>query len=334
MSIVRTVQDVIDRYLQHMRVRFDAGDIGSLTYGKAKSYLTEFGRLFGRKKLRDAKPSDLLTFLVDHPAWRSPWTKNDAVGQIVSAFRWAVNEELIDCIVYKRPRTRYATQPRSPMHEAEYVALHRAAMAHGKRSGRRRRVHKNQTGRALRRAICWLRRSGSRTCELRLLQWRHVDWNASVCRLQDHKTAKVTGESRLIGLDPAVMRLLSNLHRQASTFCRGKLQPPPDDAHVFLNARGRPFTRGTFARVFRAFARKAGVREEVSAYSIRHMFVTTAIERGIGHRQIADAVGHRGTRLIEYYGRQTRQNSSYLSNTVAQILRRPRPEPRQREALG
>jgi integrase/recombinase XerD len=151
---------------------------------------------------------------------------------------------------------------------------------------------------------------------MRSLQWRHVDWNASCCRLVVHKTAKITGESRLIGLDPAVLRFLRNLHRQAS---------PPDDAHIFTNARGRPWTRGSFARVFRAYARRAGVREEISGYSIRHMFVTTAIERGIGHRQIADAVGHRGTRLIEWYGRQTRQNGSYLSNTVAQILRRHRP---------
>ena len=45
MAIVRTVQHVLDKYLQHMRVRFDAGDIGSLTLGKAVGYLTEFGRL-------------------------------------------------------------------------------------------------------------------------------------------------------------------------------------------------------------------------------------------------------------------------------------------------
>jgi integrase len=319
-----SVQGVIDAYLQHMRVRFDAGDIGSLTFNKAVAYLTEFGRMFGKKKLTAAQRNDLTEFVAAHPNWKSGWTKNDAIGQVVSCFKWANEEELIDRLPYRRPRTKYICRPRLPMSEQEYVNLHLAAMAHGKRSGR--------TGRALRRAIYWLRRCGARTCEMRSLQWRHVDWSAGVCRFADHKTAKVTGEDRIVAMDPATVRLLRNLHRQASTLSRGKLQPPPDDAHVFLNARGKPFTRGSFGRLFRGFARKAGVREQVSAYSIRHMFVTLAIEAGTGHKQVADVVGHKGTKMIDHYARQSRQNSSYLSNTVAQILRRPRPEPRQGDA--
>src|SRR5262249_27384650 len=124
---------------------------------------------------------------------------------------------------------------------------------------------------------------------------------------------------RIIGMDAATVRFLRNLHRQAS---------PPDDAHVFLNARGKPLTRGSFARVLRAFARKAGVREEVSAYSIRHLFTVTAIENGIGERQGAGQLGHTSTRFVAWYGRQTRQNGNYLSGVVEQVLRRPRPEPR------
>jgi integrase len=323
MAIVRTVQDVIDKYLQHMQTRFSAGDIGSLTMGKATGYLTEFGRMFGKQKLATAKRNDLTEFVAAHPKWESGWTKNDAIGQVVSCFKWAADEELIDRLVYRRPRTKYITRPRLPMSETEYTNLHVAAMAHGKRSGRRRRVHKNPSGRSLRRCLYFLRRTGCRTCELREMRWRDVDWEAGVVRLSQHKTAR-TGFDRIIGMDPATIRFLRNIYRQRSS--------PPDDQHVFLNARGKPLTRGSFARVLRAFARKAGVREEVSAYSIRHLFTVTAIENGIGERQVADQLGHTSTRFVAWYGRQTRANGNYLSNVVGQILRRPRPERRQGDA--
>jgi integrase/recombinase XerD len=160
------------------------------------------------------------------------------------------------------------------------------------------------------------------------MRWRDVDWDAGVVRLSQHKTAR-TGFDRIIGMDAATVRFLRNIYRQRST-----PKPPPDDQHVFLNGRDTPLTRGSFARVLRAFARKAGVREEVSAYSIRHLFTVTAIENGIGERQVADQLGHTSTRFVAWYGRQTRANGSYLSKTVAQILRRPRPEPRQGNARG
>ena len=41
------------------------------------------------------------------------------------------------------------------------------------------------------------------------------------------------------------------------------------DAYVFLNSRGRPWTKDTFAKIYRRFANMAGVRQEVTAYSTR-----------------------------------------------------------------
>jgi hypothetical protein len=62
------------------------------------------------------------------------------------------------------------------------------------------------SARPLRRALFFLRRSGCRTCELRAMRWRHVDWEAGVVRLAEHKTARTTSEVRLIGMDRATLR--------------------------------------------------------------------------------------------------------------------------------
>ena len=77
MAIVRTVQHVIDAYLRHMRVRFD---VAVPTFNKSVAYLTEFGRMFGPKKLATAQRNDLMEFVAAHPNWKSGWTKNDAIG--------------------------------------------------------------------------------------------------------------------------------------------------------------------------------------------------------------------------------------------------------------
>jgi hypothetical protein len=89
-----------------MRVRFDAGDVAVLTLNKSVAYLTEFGRMFGTKKLASAQRNDLSEFVAAHPNWRSGWTKNDAIDQVITCFKWANEEELIVRLPYRRPRMR------------------------------------------------------------------------------------------------------------------------------------------------------------------------------------------------------------------------------------
>ena len=55
--------------------------------------------------------------------------------------------------------------------------------------------------------------TGARPCELRLVRWGDLDWHRRVLRLQDHKTATLTGEDREIHLSTAAFELVTALPR-------------------------------------------------------------------------------------------------------------------------
>ncbi len=172
--------------------------------------------------------------------------------------------------------------------------------------------HRRPSGRVVRRMLFFLRRTGARTCEARAVEWEHVDWDAGVIRLTHHKTAAATGQVRVIGLEPCVLRFLKNLHRHRR----------PGQTHIFLNGRGKPWKRDHFTKIFRTFATRAGLPMTVSAYSIRHLFATQAIENGVPERGLADQLGHTTTKLIGWYARQTRQKTEHLRNVAAQAVRK------------
>ena len=84
---------------------------------------------------------------------------------------------------------------------------------------------------------------------MRQVRWADVDWQAGVIRLEHHKTAKATGDVRVIGLDPCTLRFLRNLHRQ----CIRQDAAHPDD-HISLNGCERQWNRTAFGRLFRKYA--------------------------------------------------------------------------------
>jgi len=309
------IGSVIRAYLDFLRVRVETRDLAPASLERSQKYLTAFARQFGHKPLAEARRHDLTA----HPGWRSPWTKGDAIGNIITCFRWAEDEELSERAPYRRSRFfRFAGKPRQPMSLADYVKIMRAAMG---RYGLPRRG----SAQALRRALFFLRRTGCRTCEMRQVRWADVDWQASVIRLEHHKTARATGDVRVIGLDPCALRFLQNLHRQRSR--QGEAYP---DEHIFLNGCERPWKRTAFGRLFRKYAMAAGVARGITPYGLRHLFTVLGIENGVGERQLADQLGHTTTKFVAYYGRTTRFKSAHLCGVVTSVLRRPQAPARPR----
>lgn len=128
--------------------------------------------------------------------------------------------------------------------------------------------------------------------------------------LDKHKTANTTGQRRVIPMTPTLVRLLRWIHRRTG--------PSPKD-RVFLNGRGRPWVCVGFARLFRRYGKLAGIRLNLSPYSCRHGFCVRALDAGAGQRQIADVMGHKTTRYVEWYSRSSRTNADYLVGVLEQI---------------
>jgi integrase len=334
---MNTIAECIDAYLAFMRMRVETGSLVASTIDHALRYLELFKQQFGKLTIAEAKRNNLTEFLIAHPEWKSGWTRQDALRCVCSAFNWCWSEDLISTTPYRKSRfLRFNARPRQPMSVADYVAVMRAAMHRPgpqNRRGQERYDHRcgprRPSARALRRALYFLRRTGARTCELRAVRWRDVDWEAKVIRLQHHKTER-TGEDRIIGLDARLMRFLRNLHRQYLN--RGEQsghrsgRKRSDDDHIFLNGRrgGQPLRCAGFASMFRKFARIAGVPKGISPYGLRHLFCVTGIENDVSTRAIADQLGHSTTRYVDYYGRSTRFKTGHLSRVAESVLQRPR----------
>ena len=79
-----TVASVIEAYQESARRR-----LAKSTQDAALRYLQSFAEAHGWRKVKDASPDHLESWLYAHPEWVSDWTKNFAARQVQAAFNWA-----------------------------------------------------------------------------------------------------------------------------------------------------------------------------------------------------------------------------------------------------
>ena len=74
-----------------------------------------------------------------------------------------------------------------------------------------------------------------------------------------------------------------------------------DEAHVFLNRRGRPLTRQRFWQIIKDYARKCGLIHKVSPHVLRHSFATHLLEHGADLRTVQMMLGHASLATTQIY---------------------------------
>ena len=86
---------------------------------------------------------------------------------------------------------------------------------------------------------------------------------------------------------------------------------------VLLTRNGTRLDRRGAARIVSRVARLAGVTKRITPHSLRHTFVTMALDAGQAERDIAISTGHSDTRMVAYYDRGRDNISRNSTHAVA-----------------
>lgn len=137
----------------------------------------------------------------------------------------------------------------------------------------------HQIARPVADAIRVIALTGARRGEIAGLRWRHVNLSKGVLELQEHKTAKKTGEVRTIGLPAAAQAIVAR-------------QPDGDpDDYVFPPAKGNgPLA---LSKPWRTVREAAGLDPAIGLHGLRHSLATHMAVAGAQAAQIMAVMGHR-----------------------------------------
>jgi len=66
------------------------------------------------------------------------------------------------------------------------------------------------------------------------------------------------------------------------------------DGPIFLAADGRRLDRHGAGRIVRRVAQRAGIIKKISPHTLRHAFITAALDAGVPLRDVQEAASHAG----------------------------------------
>jgi len=142
--------------------------------------------------------------------------------------------------------------------------------------------------------IIGLRLSGLRPDEGCELQWPHILPSLGMIKIEDHKTRYITKSARCVPLNAPMIKLFAWIKRQ-------KLPGKYASKYVFLNTKGKPWTRTHADSSFRRLRKRLGLAEDLKLHGCRHTFGTNAIINGVDVAELMQLLGHLDIRTTQRY---------------------------------
>ena len=89
---------------------------------------------------------------------------------------------------------------------------------------------------------------------------------------------------------------------------------------MFLAADGRRLDRHGAARIVHRVTRRAGIAKNVSPHTLRHAFITAALDAGVPLRDVQEAASHADPRTTMRYDRARGSLDRHATYIVAAYL--------------
>ena len=118
-----------------------------------------------------------------------------------------------------------------------------------------------------------------------------------------HRTLKIVrkgGKRVTIPLAPGTLSAVVRQHTsRALDLYLGERRTGP----IFLGAKGGRMDRHAADRTVKRLARRAGIAKRISPHSLRHSFITAALDAGVALRDVQEAASHADPRTTMRYDR-------------------------------
>jgi integrase/recombinase XerD len=150
---------------------------------------------------------------------------------------------------------------------------------------------KNPKGRRDKAMLEFLYATGMRVTELLTLKLTDVNlsMNYVVCRDNDKERIIPFGDSSrealLIYLDKSREELLNGEETDV----------------LFTNCSGKPMSRQGFWKLVKCYAKKAGIKEEITPHTFRHSFAAHLVENGADLKCVQEMMGHSDVSAMQVY---------------------------------
>jgi site-specific recombinase XerD len=92
------------------------------------------------------------------------------------------------------------------------------------------------------------------------------------------------------------------------------------DGPIFLRADGQRMDRHCASRIVRRVARRAGLAKKISPHTLRHAFITAALDAGVPLRDVQEAASHADPRTTMRYDRARVSLDRHATYIVAAYL--------------
>lgn len=284
-----SVADILDAYARHCAAEGVHGDGAR----DERHYVFRLFRAdYGHLPVNDCRPFHLTDFIESHPEWKSVSTRRQKAGAIKACFRWAADGERIDRHPFRA--VRYGESERRP-EMADDVLSRIQALA-------------NKPGE---RVLRFIRLTGCRASEVCRAIWADVDLERGIWKIPKHKGRRYTGRAKVVALVAEAVELLRSIAAaKASTMAASPrsvghmpaLGMATNEAdRIFLNTRGKPWTRHSIWQTIHHVKRRAGITAPGSTHSIRHRAASAMVVAGAPISLVAAQLGHANPTITSKY---------------------------------
>jgi site-specific recombinase XerD len=262
------------------------------TYWWYRSFLDSF---CGHKKVGVLPAAQLKVFhvtqwLAAHPGWVGG--RRPAVICVKRAFNWATGEGLLKENPLRGLKKPPASRRERILTAEEWEQLFAAVV-----------------DQEFKDFLLALRETGARPGEIRRVTADDVNLELGVWVLEHHKTRKKTGLPRVVYLTPVMLELCKRLCERWPTgpIFRG----PKRKGH-------KPYSRNAIRCRFRRLRIKLPQLKGVISYTLRHTWITDALERKVPVATVAELAGHKDLKMIQAHYSHLSEKRKHLQEAARQ----------------